>query len=402
MRQLSVFLGVVIASTGIAHADLPPIDGEIYGFVMLDTGYDFGSIGDPNWFDTLRPTKLPAFEDQYGRGGRWFAGVRQTRFGSSATAHTDWGDVYGKFEWELFGVGPDQGQTTIRLRHAYVDWQQLRAGQTWSPFMDIDLFPNSIEYWGPNGMAFYRNVQVAWMPIQGESRVTVAVERPGASPDTGIYTDHLGLEDVVARFPAPDISAEGRFGGDWGYVELAGILRYIRWDDLGVDPNDISDHVWGWGFNLSSNLKLGPATLRLGAVYGHGIANYMNDATADVAIEVDDDTGEPEAVALPLLGVSAFADITWNESFSTAVGYSFVNMFNTDGQAPDAFHLGQYALVNIMMTPVKNLMLGPEFQWGRRSNNDDGFDVNDFRLQFSVKGSFSTKQLKVVTATAAQ
>ncbi len=43
--------------------------------------------------------------------------------------------------------------------------------------MDIDVFPNSIEYWGPPGMAFYRNVQVRWMPLQGDSRVTVAIER---------------------------------------------------------------------------------------------------------------------------------------------------------------------------------------------------------------------------------
>jgi len=27
--------------------------------------------------------------------------------------------------------------------------------------MDIDVFPNSLEYWGPNGMIFFRNVQVS-------------------------------------------------------------------------------------------------------------------------------------------------------------------------------------------------------------------------------------------------
>src|SRR5262245_21122988 len=28
---------------------------EIYGFAMLDSGYDVGKIGDPKWQDTLRP-----------------------------------------------------------------------------------------------------------------------------------------------------------------------------------------------------------------------------------------------------------------------------------------------------------------------------------------------------------
>ena len=39
---------------------------------------------------------------------------------------------------------------------------------TWSPFMDIDVFPNSLEYWGPTGMVFFRNVQARWMPIKGD------------------------------------------------------------------------------------------------------------------------------------------------------------------------------------------------------------------------------------------
>ena len=34
--------------------------------------------------------------------------------------------------------------------------------------MDIGVFPNTMEYWGPNGMVFFRNVQVRWMPVRRE------------------------------------------------------------------------------------------------------------------------------------------------------------------------------------------------------------------------------------------
>lgn len=368
---------------------------EIYGFTMLDAGYDFGQIGAPNWQDTLRPTKLPAFEDEFGKGGRSFWGVRQTRFGVKATTPTDAGDIKTQFEFELFGTGVDEGQTTFRLRHAYGDWHQFRAGQTWSPFMDIDVFPNSIEYWGPNGMPFFRNVQVAWMPIQGDSRVTVALERPGASPDTGIYVDRIELEDVVPRFPAPDLSAEGRLGGDWGYVELAGILRYIKWDDLGdapgVPPVDLSGDAFGWGVAVSSNVKLGPALLRLQAVYGKAIENYMNDAGADIGPEMTNDPAEPlDGVALPVLGLVGFVDVTWSERFTSSAGWSMVWIDNAEQQAPDAFHIGHYALGNLLYHPSDKLMLGAEFQYGRRENFDDGWTVNDYRLQFSAKFNFSS------------
>ncbi len=53
---------------------------ELYGFTMLDIGHNFKPIN-PNWFDTLRVIRLPSFEDEFGKDGSTFAGVRQTRFG---------------------------------------------------------------------------------------------------------------------------------------------------------------------------------------------------------------------------------------------------------------------------------------------------------------------------------
>src|SRR4051794_30008533 len=53
---------------------------ELYGYTMLDMGYDFGRM-DPDWTDVMRPTKLPSAPDEFGKNGQTFAGVRQTRFG---------------------------------------------------------------------------------------------------------------------------------------------------------------------------------------------------------------------------------------------------------------------------------------------------------------------------------
>ncbi len=362
---------------------------EVYGFTMLDIGYDFGHIGAPDWYDTVRPTKLPSFDDEFGKGGRTFAGVRQSRFGTKAIVPTEAGDVDVKLEWELFGTGADAGQTTIRLRHAVADWKWLRAGQTWSPFMDIDVFPNSIEYWGPNGMPFFRNVQVAWMPIRGDSRVTVALERPGASADAGDFTDRIELENIKGRFPAPDVSAEGRYGGAWGYVEGAGILRYMKWDDLDPASPRLDGDAIGWGVTASSNIKLSPALLRLQAVYGEGIQNYMNDATADVGAVQTSNPMVFDGETIPMLGLVAFVDLEWSKLLTSSVGWSYLWMDNTNGQTPDAFHVGHYALANLLVHPAPELMMGGEFQFGRRENNSDDFTVNDYRIQFSFKYNFS-------------
>ena len=53
---------------------------EIYGFIMMDMGYNFNQIH-PDWFDVVRPTKLPAFKNQYGTDGNFYFSVLQTRLG---------------------------------------------------------------------------------------------------------------------------------------------------------------------------------------------------------------------------------------------------------------------------------------------------------------------------------
>ena len=387
---------LLVSSASSARAQSAPADDktqvEIYGFAMLDTGIQFKQ-NDPNWFDVVRPVKLPAFPNQFGEDGRWFSGVRQSRLGVRSSTPTDLGDLKTIFEFELFGTGVDAGQTTFRLRHAWGEIGQFGAGQTWSPFMDPDVFPNSIEYWGPNGMVFFRNVQVRWTPIQGDNTAMIALERPGASADQGVYADRVELQNVKARFPLPDVSGAFKRSQPWGYVKAAFIVGEMKWDDTLNDQFALSGSATRWGINFSSNLKVQKDTARLQYVFGEGIENYMNDAPVDVGVQsqpgniVTPITGK----ALPVKGLVLFYDHTWTDEFTSSAGYSRLDIDNTDGQAPSEFKNGQYALFNLLYTPVKNVMVGGEFQWGRRENHSDGFSSNDYRLQFSFKYNFSYK-----------
>jgi hypothetical protein len=367
---------------------------EVYGFAMLDIGHDFKQIN-PNWTDTLRVTKLPSFQNQFGRNDNTFAGVRQSRLGVRNTLPTQIGELKTTFEFELFGTGVDEGQTTFRLRHAYGELNHFGAGQYWSPFMDIDVFPNTLEYWGPTGMVFFRNVQARWMPLnEGPTRVTLAVERPGASGDQGVYGGRIELQGIKARFPLPDFSANVRRLGDWGHVQVAGILRKIKWDDVNNDQFDLSGSATGWGINLSGTYKATSSdTLRGQFVFGEGIQNYMNDSPVDIGIVnqlsnvVSPIKGEP----IGITGLLLFVDHAWNKKFSSSIGYSRQDNDNTEGQAPNAFKNGQYALGNILYYPADNVMVGGELQWGRRQNFSDGFHADGMKVQFSFKYNFSYK-----------
>ena len=369
---------------------------QIYGFAMLDMGYQFKQA-DPNWFDTVRPVKLPAFRDQFAPDGNWFSSVRQTRFGVKSTTPTRYGELKTIFEFELFGTGVDAGQTTFRLRHAYGELGQFGAGQNWSVFVDPDIFPNTNEYWGPNGIPWFRNVQFRWMPLKGKNSITIAAERPGASADLGRVADRIELQGIRPKFPLPDLTGNVRFDRDWGHFQASGLLRKIQWEDTNDDAFDLSGSAVGAGVSLNSGLSFGKNDVgKFSFTYGHGIQNYMNDAPVDVGIALTHSTDPRvpiKGVALPLTAFMAYLDHTWNKRFASSIGYSMLNISNSEGQAPDAFRRGHYASGNLLFYPVPNAMVGAEVIWGRRENFLDGFSSEDVHVQFSFKYNFK-KELK--------
>jgi hypothetical protein len=238
-------------------------------------------------------------------------------------------------------------------------------------------------------------VQARWIAVKNDTHnLMFALERPGASGDQGIYANRIELQNIRARFPLPDFSGAYKNTRGWGYLRVAGMLRRINWDDVLEDQFDLSGDATGWGLNLSSNINVGEHdVVRIQYVFGEGIQNYMNDSPVDIGIvnnlsnPVTPILGEP----IPITGLVLFLDHTWSDRFTSTIGYSRQDNDNTEGQAPNAFETGEYALGNLLYTPVKNVMMGGELQWGRRENFSDGFDSTGFKLQFSFKYNFSHK-----------
>lgn len=386
----------LLVSAPAMSADESDRSFEIYGFAQADYIQDIGGRLDPNWDDAFRPSKI-CFDGACGEDGQASISVKQSRFGVKGTMPTgsSTAPLNFKFEFDLFGTGVDAGQTTMRLRHFYGEWGQLLAGQTNSLFMDIDVFPNTIDYWGPSGMVFYRNVQIRWTPFRSDnSHFAIAIERPGNDIDSGSIRTIEGLEGVDVRNDeeVPDLTAQYRFGGDWGHVQFGGILRKVGYE-LRVDPGDpwTEGSETGWGVNVGTVLNvLEKDAVRLQVVYGEGIASYMNDGGMDLAPSADWDSGvvsDLEAEAVPLLGVLAYYDHWWNDRWSSSIGYSFTEVDNTNFQDPGALQKIDYASGNLLYYPAQNLMIGAELMWGERTNNDDASE-DDVRFQFTVKYSF--------------
>jgi hypothetical protein len=383
MALLAMVIGAGLVSNARAAFD-------VYGFAQLDYIQDFNRVN-PAWDATLRPSRIPTTEGTYGSDGQAVLSVRQSRLGVKSTLPTDAGDVFTKFEFDLFGVGADEGQTTIRLRHAYGEFGHVLAGQTNTLFMDGDIFPNTIDYWGPAGMVFYRTPQLRWTQGKDATKFAVALEVPGTDIDAGQIRQidpSLG-SSIQGDEKYPDFTAQVRQSGGWGHVQVAGIARYLGYETAGTVDNEPNGHKTGWGVDLTSVINARKKdALRLGVVFGQGIASYMNDGGMDLAPN-GSTTTSISAKAVPLVGVSAYYDISWNDKFSSSLGYSFTQVDNTDFQTADAFHLGQYASANLLYYPTKNVFYGVEYLFGRREDNG-GAAGQDQRVQFSAHYNFST------------
>jgi hypothetical protein len=367
---------------------------ELYGAAQLDAIYDFKKM-DPTWSAAFRPSKIPvncppAGDDPgCGTNGLTTFSVRQSKFGAKGFLPTSEGEIRTQFEFDLFGQGANAGQTMFHLQQAWGSWGPFLAGYTDSNFMDGSIFPNIIDYWGPSGMIYVKTAQMRWTPydLAGTS-FAIALEVPGFSGDLGRVAQLVPEEFALGertKTQFPDVTAHLRHEDMWGHIQLAGVARWITYDNTVTIGGAPSGSVFGWGFNLTGSLKtIGDDALHAQVAYGKGIAAYSNDCCIDIApVGILPLT----AGAVPLLDWLVYYDHYWTPKWSSSIGFSQNNQSTLPLQLGTDQHIGNYASVNLLYKPLQNVMVGIEGLWGQRINKD-GSKADDQRVQVSSQYKF--------------
>ena len=363
---------------------------EIYGQAMLDAIYDGKSV-DPNWEATLRPSTIPVNcppvgnDPGCGTKGVTTFSARQSTFGIKGFLPTDKGEITSQFEFDLFGSGADAGRTAFRLKQFWGAYGGFLAGYTNTLFMDNDVFPNTIDFWGPSGMIYLLDPQLRWTAYENNgSKFAVALEVPGGAVDIGKVADKFPeLAGITTKSKYPDITAQYRLDGDWGHAQLAAVARWVSFYNPTLPGGFPSNTLFGGGVNLSARFKtVGDDALMMQYAYGRGLASYSNDCCYDLGPNAN-----LRAQTLPLYDWLVYYDHYWTEKWSSSIGYSQNRQVNSPGQFDTEQRLGNYASLNLLYTPMQNVLVGVEGLWGRRENKD-GAAATDNRIQFSTKVSF--------------
>lgn len=341
---------------------------EIGGFIQGDVIYNFKSPG--KYLDAMVPSTIPVPNST---DPTLFMGIRQTRFTTRSTTQTALGELRTQFEFDLFAAN---NQTTFHIRHAWGKLGRLGVGQYWTNFMDIDVFPNIFEYWGPNSMPFVRQPQVRYEVLSNDHlKIHISAEAPGSQiqiNDSARFSGRTTYPDGVA-------AATYTWGGS--HIKLAGLVHPISYRDNGVKKTET-----GYGFNLSGNIVTNAKNFITAEItYGNGIGKYFDDLGVQNYDAVQNNAGNLKP--LPAFGGFFFYNFWLSDRFSSSLGYSYLKANTFSSQAGNDYKSGKYGVANITYYPVDYVKMGIEYQYGRRDNIDGGHGDNS-RIQFSANYKF--------------
>jgi len=370
--------------------DNRPIDPELKGFIpipgtksmirfggsaRLDTIYDFENNGNPNQFV---PSSFPVAGQPGADGGpETTIEAKGTRI--SFELRRPVGDegslrIYNEDDFFNDSTSPNM---SFRVRHFYGQAWNLLIGQTFTTFMNIDAWPDVVDYAGPNALINRRQAQIRYSPGiyegVGEMHLLFSVEQPGSDISTTATGMPAGAEPVSR---APDGVAGWRWEGDVGHVQLTGLFRSVGYDA----PNNADQSVFGWGASGSGAFNLFQADKLLWQVsYGHGMARYVNDLGSANLDAAPDNAGNLKAI--PVFSAVTGYTHEWSKHFRTTASVGYVHADPTASLGPLAIEQTTYASLNLVWHPTTSFRMGLEYLYGTKQTQG-GDDADGHRLDF--------------------
>lgn len=338
-------------------------DGEVAG----------GSIGR----DFVVPGIIPVGGE--GEGAVTDFHARQSRVNFGLRHQVDENNKLGAFVEFDFLTTPGGNERVSnsyspRMRHAFVTWNNWLIGQTWNTFMDVATLPESVDFIGPAGStSFGRQTQIRY----ASGNFAIALE----NPETTVTPFGGGGRIVTDDHLLPELAARYTWKGDWGHLQLGGMLRQLAYEDK---ASGIDDDEMGWAVSLSGKVPVGRDDFRWMVHHGDGLGRHVGLNFANAAVLTD--TGNLEAIGTTG-GFVAYRH-WWTEHLrsSAVLGYMEVdNPVEYTGVGVNSENWsGQ---VNLFYSPVDSLSLGIEYLTAEREI-ESGESGRLDRVQFTSKYSF--------------
>lgn len=339
---------------------------------QLDAMADSTYMGAP---DLFVPSSIPVRgQPFYDSGRRSEMSAKQSIFRMDYRRETDYGTLKVVYKNNFFGSGTGDMPYNLQAFYGELenDHYSLLAGYNISAFTDIDVFPNTLDYEGPNSFTFKYGPQIRFSPVlyrSGESVLTLpmSLEKPNAD---------ITVPTVLAQFQTysrrPDITLGLRWQApDW-HIQWANLFRDLRVENAEARTRSTS----GYASQLTATTKLFEHDSVQGWVsYGKGYANFLQDISGlglDAAF-----TPEGDLRAIRARGYGAGYTHAWLENLTSSMSYGYLRISPQSDMLIDSTmpKSTKFASLNLAWQFSERAMFGVEYLWGQN------IDLTDARGQ---------------------
>jgi hypothetical protein len=298
----------------------------------------------------------------YGGGSQFNATTKGSSLSAEMRAPNLPGSPSFVYNNDFFGSGSGMA---YRLKQMYGTIYNVTAGFTFSVWEDPDIWPDTVDFEGPNSTIFARQPTVRYMAKLGDQwQLNLGIQQAGAEIDT-TNTDASGVNHL------PDVGFNVRWeDAARGHIQVAMMFR-----DLGANSPTLGNQTTlGWGINAAAGLNVFEKdSVQLQVTYGDGVFKWANDnfsssgfAGGDAAFNSHGDLKALNYTAY-LFGYTH----KWSDEWRSTVTYGHVHLSSEASQSAAAYHETTYASGNLVWQMRKRLSLGFELLYGEKIQKDN-------------------------------
>ncbi len=346
------------------------------GFVQTDAMLDFEEIRSKDGFAST----AIAIPQQNSMSSNF--SVKQSQIGLGIKQKNSEENLSAYLEIDF--LGPN-GTTAPRFRKGYITWRKFLIGQNWSNFSDADIFPNIIDFAGPNGTMLIRTVQIRYLTnLSKKEKLSLSLEDPNIVSIT--LPDNPS--DWKKKAIIPTFTAVYRYGNERDYFKAGTLLSPISYE-IKSEVKDNYNTYTTLGFGGMVSGRLHSSTLnnfRFQSSYGKGYATN-NIVLSRQQYDAVPNLKSNRLEALSLLNIVGIYEHWWTPKWSSVVYYSHSQVGKKDFIPENKVKKFQNTGVNLVYQPYKKLRVGVEGNYGNFKNFANE-KAEAFRLQFSTSLKF--------------
>ena len=321
----------------------------------LQGSYTFNPVNIDTTFAPDRDDNLLSFD------------LRQTRLKFGGTVRYErFGAIESYVEPDF--VGPS-GQTTLRLRKAWVNFKGVRIGQETSTFaVQQGSAPTTADFDGPPTGVTIRSGMVRYTRKLGSGlQLMASVETPKVDV---AYLEFFAPDIRATDQRLPDLVVNASRAGDWGYVSLSALVREIRFRTTTSGVSEAESAV-GYGANLVGGFRLFKSEAKADVLYyqliaGEGLGRYQVSLSGQNADALPD-PASGGLNAVPTFGGYIAYERRWTpQFFSTLIGGGNILENQVEPTLADHFKT-RMVMFNSFYQPIPTMKIGGEVDWGRKN-----------------------------------